>query len=57
MSNITMHVRQGPTQSWVTNFIKAGWKVRDLSNAQWMQMTQANTRIRNSDNTAWLIPQ
>lgn len=57
MSNITLRVRKIHTDPWITNFIRGGWKVRKYDNSGYLQMTQANTRIRNSDNTGWLIPQ
>lgn len=56
MSKIALRVRKRPTDPWVENFIKGGWKVRVYANDGYLLMTQANTRIRNSDNTGWLIP-
>lgn len=56
MSNISLRVRASSTDPWITNFIRGGWKVRKYDNSGYLQMTQANTRIRNSDNTGWLIP-
>lgn len=56
MSYITLRVRRYSVDPWVQNFLRGGWKVRKYDNSGYIQMTQANTRIRNSDNTGWLIP-
>lgn len=56
MSVIVLRVRSTPVDPWLQNFILGGWRVRDYGNSNWIQMTQSNTRVRNSDNTGWLVP-
>lgn len=56
MSVIVLRVRKTPVDPWLQNFIRGGWRVRDYGNTNWIQMTQTNTRVRNSDNTGWLVP-
>jgi hypothetical protein len=51
---VRLRVRQTATSPWVENFDKLGWKLRDTSNAGWMQLHPGNTKVRSSDNTKWL---
>jgi hypothetical protein len=51
---VLLKVRATPADSWVQNFSQNGWKVRDPSNGNWIQMTPANTKLRATDNASWM---
>lgn len=47
-------VRASSDTPWIKNFKYLGWKVRDETDSNWIQLHPGNTRIRSSDNTRWL---
>lgn len=50
---IRLRVRKTPTDQWLENFSRGGWRVRDPSNGTWILMTPENTKVRSADNTQW----
>ena len=57
MADIVLRVRQSPNEAWYQVFSQGGWKVRDNANGSWIDMDAVNTKVRNSDNSGWLIPE
>lgn len=53
MATIRLRVRGSLTGAWIENFSNYGWKVRDSSDNNWIQMTPDNTKVRSADGSKW----
>jgi hypothetical protein len=51
---VVPNLRNDEDSDWVVNFCTNQWSVYNAETAQWITLTQRNTRVRNPQNDGWL---